>query len=81
MKKIFKKTEFTDKEGKKVRKVFGSGLVETILVEPSQWYKDNVQKPMQEQAQKRKKEMEKSQKIAEKMRDMAIKELEKDGEL
>ena len=81
MKNIFREIEVTEKEGKKIRKFFNNGLVEIVLVEPSQWYKDNVQKPLQEQAQKNKKEFEKNLKIAEKMRNMAIKELEDEGEL
>ncbi len=80
MKNIFKEIEVTEKEGKKIRRFFSNGLVETKLV-ASQWYKDNIQKPLQEQAKKNKKEFEKNLKIAEKMRNMAIKELEDEGEL
>lgn len=76
MSKISREIEFTDKKGKNTRKFFNSGLVETALV-ASQWYKDNIQKPMQEQVRERKKEMERSNKLSEKMRKIAEEALQK----
>jgi len=70
--------EFTDKEGKKRRRLFDNGLEETILVEPSQWYIDNVMKLDQVSSAERKKRMKKTEKIAQKLREMAEKELEKE---
>lgn len=74
-------TAFTDKEGRKVRRVLSNRLVETFLIEPSQWYIDNVLKPAQEQYKKAREQEKREEKIAQKMREMAERELKKEGEL
>lgn len=71
---------FTDKEGKKVRRVLKNRLIETSLIEPSQWYIDNVLKPAQEQYKKARDQEKREEKIAQKMREIAMKELEKEAE-
>lgn len=48
------------------------------LVERSQWYIDNVIEPGKARSIKRQKEMEKENKITRKMREIAIRELEKE---
>lgn len=67
-----------DKEGKKTEEVLSNGLKITTLIEPSAWYVDNVLKPMQEERAQRKQNNEYEEKIQQKMREMAEKELEKE---
>lgn len=69
-----------DKDGKKLKRKL-LGYTETTLIEPSQWYIDNRLKPSQEAGERVRKEEERNVKIAEKMREIAIKELEKEEKL
>ena len=70
------KVTYVDKEGKKVQRGFRNGVKETSLVEPSQWYIDNVMKPDQVKNAEREEKMERERKIARKMREIAERELE-----
>lgn len=70
--------EFEDKEGKKKRIKHIDGLETIILVKPSQWYIDNVLKPIQKQDRMNKVQEEQETKISQKMREIAIREIEKE---
>jgi|TARA_Y100000310_G_scaffold292578_1_gene321453 hypothetical protein len=73
-----------DGDGKKLKRKFKSaaGIAEDVLLlEPSNSYKQNVMKPMQDEGKIRQKQADDETKIANKIRDMAIKELKKDREL
>ena len=72
---------FTDRDGQKVQKGFRNGIKETLLVEPSQWYKDNVLKPKYEANRLWWERQEKEEKIQRKIREIAERELEKEGKL
>lgn len=67
-----------DKEGKKLKRKLLS-YTETYLIEPSQWYIDNELKPSQEISKRMRKDMERDEQIARKIREMAIRELEKEN--
>lgn len=73
--------EFSDKEGKKIRRHLSGGITEEVLIEPSEWYKENILKPIQQMQKRVKEQGEKEAKIQKKLREMAEKELEKEGKL
>lgn len=75
---IKKIEEFEDREGKKRRIIFQNGIGEISLIEPSEWYIKNILKPLQKQNAKVAKQIEKEEKIQQKLREMAEKELEKE---
>ena len=72
------KTTYTDRDGKKVRKGFRNGIKETLLVEPSDWYKEHKLKPAKQQSIEEEKEIQKKIRIQNKLREMAEEELEKE---
>lgn len=76
--KRFNETTFIDKEGKKVRKVLDNGFIETSLIEPSQWYIEKILKPMQRRYKEAQDREKREEKIVQKMREMAERELEKE---
>lgn len=55
-----------------------SGKPSYLLIEPSQWYINNITEPGKVRSIEREKKMEKERKITQKMREMAIRELEKE---
>ncbi len=71
---------YTDKEGKKQKKRFRSGLSEILLIEPSQWYIDNKLKPSAEISKQAIVKLEHDEKVALKMKEIAERELEKEEE-
>lgn len=50
--KLIKKEYFEDQEGKKVRHIFKGGRSSVSLLEPSQWYIDNIITPTQPEKEK-----------------------------
>lgn len=78
---IKKIEEFEDREGKKRKIIFQNKIEEISLIEPSEWYIKNILKPLQKQNAKVAKLIEKEEKIQQKLREMAEKELEKEEKL
>ncbi len=74
------KVTYTKKEGKIFEEGYRSGRKNIELREPSQWYIDNILKPLQEEAVKDHEYEKRQIKIANKMKEMAEKELEKEDE-
>ena len=69
---------YNDKEGRKTEKILPNKLKITTLVEESEWYTNNVLIPMQEERAQRKQAFDREEKIAQKVREIALRELEKD---
>ena len=69
---------FTDKEGKKVRRILKNRLIETVLIEPSQWYIEKILKPMQQQCKETRDREKREERIVQKTREIAERELEKE---
>lgn len=68
-----------DIDGKKLKRIIrGKKNPDEILLEPSQHYIDTVLVPLQQEGLIAKEKIDREQKIGKKMRDMAIKELEKE---
>jgi len=78
---IVKEEYFTDNEGKKKREVYSNGIEVITLLEPSQEYIDKVLKPLQIEDEKIRQQEERERLVYEKMRELAIKELKKEGKL
>lgn len=76
--KTSNETIFIDKEGKKVRRILKNKLIETSLIEPSQWYIEKILKPMQRQCEETRDQEKRELKIVQKTREMAERELEKE---
>jgi len=72
---------YMTKKGKIKEKGFQNGLKSIQIIEPSQWYEDNVMKPHRVIAQKERDYEEKQLKVARKMKEMAEKEIEKERKL
>lgn len=66
---------FTDKEGKKEKKGFENEITSTRLLKPSQYYVDDTLTPLQEESRILNERMERERKIAQMMREIAIKAL------
>ena len=69
---------YNDKEGMKTEEILPNELKITILAEESEWYTNNVLLPMQEERAQRKQNFDREEKIAQKMREIALRELEKE---
>ncbi|GAH52630.1 unnamed protein product [marine sediment metagenome] len=78
---IKKKRIFTDKEGEKEEVEFLGGIKQTLLLKPSSWYVKNLLKPIKEEQKREEKRIEHKSKIQEKLREIAERELEKEGKL
>jgi len=78
-----KKTEeFSDKEGKKIRRHLpGKITEETLGGEVSEWYIENVLKPRRKIEREMREKEEKDKKIQQKLREIAEEKLEKEGKL
>lgn len=74
---IKKIEEFEDREGRKRKIIFRNKIEEISLIEPSEWYVENVLKPLQKQNAKVAKQIEKEEKIQQKLREMAVEALQK----
>lgn len=79
--KVIEVRDFKDKEGRKIKRRFEGGIEENTLVEPSDWYIENVLEPTQEMQRKHKEQVENNIKIQKKLKEIAEKELEKEGKL
>jgi len=75
-----KKEIFIDREGKKERRIFKAGITEEILIEPSPEYLDKL-KESEEQNKREREDREKQRRIQEKIKEIAERELEKEGKL
>lgn len=75
--KPYEKIIITPK-GKILEKGLQNGLISRILLEPSAEYEEEVLKPLKIMGAEIRKEEEKQMKIAEKMKEMAERELEKE---
>lgn len=81
--KIIKEEEFEDWRGRWLRKTFADGHTSEVML-PGTAKQEFINKDLahlKEEAKRRKKQEEKERKIAEKMREMAIKELEKEDKV
>jgi len=70
--------EFEDKEGLKRKVIYKNGIVEISLLKPSQEYIRNEIGSRQLEIKKREEKEKREIKIREKMREIAIRELEKE---
>lgn len=75
------KTTYVDEDGKKIQRGFRSGIVETVHTDVTPEYQHQKLDPIMEQYRKEKKQREKDSKIQAKLKEMAEKELEKEGKL
>ena len=81
---LIKEYEENDKNGKYRCKQYKNGIITRALIEPSKEYRDKVKKKAEESAKKKAimEEKEKTERmIKERMREIAIRELKKEGKL
>ena len=69
---------YIDKEGRKTEEALLRKVKVTILGEPSAWYVENILEPMQPERAQRKQNFEYQEKLIKKMKEIALRELEKE---